>query len=317
MAQHTHDEKHGHTHGMVDSSITTSKKGLWAVKWSSTVLILGAIFQLAIVLLSGSVSLLSDTIHNFGDGATAIPLGFAFLVGRKKPNKKFTYGYGKIEDVAGVTVILFMLASALYAGYVSLQRLFHPQNVTHLWIVVIASLVGFAVNEGAAIFRIRVGKQIHSEALIADGNHARTDGFTSLSVLLGAFGIMLGFRLADPLIGLLITIMILHTIWESAQAVFTRLIDGVEPNILDEIKHEALHVQGVQDVSETRVRWIGHRLHAEVNIAVKPHLSVVEGHAIAKEVNHELLHHLPNLSFASIHVDPSNASGEKYHHDHH
>lgn len=317
MVQHIHDKEHGHTHGMVDSSIITSKKGLWAVKWSSIVLILGAFFQLAIALLSGSVSLLSDTIHNFGDGATAIPLGFAFLVGRKKPNKKFTYGYGKVEDVAGVTIILFMLTSALYAGYISIQRLFHPEFVSHLWAVALASLVGFAINEGAAIFRIRIGKHIHSEALIADGKHARTDGLTSLSVLLGAIGMMLGFRLADPLIGLLITVMILHTVWESAQTVFTRLLDGVDPTILDEIKHEALNVKGVQDVSETRVRWIGHRLHAEVNIAVKPQLSVVEGHAIAKEVNHELLHHLPNLSFASIHVDPSNASGEKYHSDHH
>lgn len=311
------EQTHGHAHGIIDSSLTTSEKGLWAVKVSSIVLFLGACFQLVIVLLSGSVSLLSDTIHNFGDSATALPLGLAFLVTRKKPSKSFTYGYGKIEDVAGVSIILFMLASALYSGYISLNRLFHPFQVTHLWVVIAASLVGFAINEGAAIFRIKMGKQIHSEALITDGKHARMDGITSLSVLVGAAGIMFGYPLADPLVGLFITGIILYTIWGSGKTVFSRLLDGVDPSIIDEIKHEASHVKGVSDVTDTRVRWIGHRLHAEVNITVNPSISVAKGHDIAKEVQHELTHHLPNLSFTAIHVDPATASGEQYHLEHH
>src|SRR5579864_7507400 len=194
-----------HSHGTIDASLFASQKGLKAVMSSSIVLFIGSLVQLAVVILSGSVSLLSDTIHNFGDGATAIPLSIAFLLGRKKPNNSFTYGYGKAEDLAGVTILLFMLASAIYAGFVSINRLFHPYTATHLWVIAVASLVGFGINEGAALFRIRVGKDIKSEALIVDGKHARIDGITSLTVLVGALGAYLGFAIVDPIVGLFIT----------------------------------------------------------------------------------------------------------------
>lgn len=309
---HEHEEKHEHAHGIIDPSLT-SGKGLWAVKWSSIILFLGAIFQLFVVLLSGSVSLLSDTLHNFGDAATAIPLGAAFIIGRRKPTKRFTYGYGRVEDIAGIIIIVFMLTSALYALYVSIQRIIHPQIVGHLWVVALASLVGFAINEGAAIFRIRIGKQIHSQALIADGYHARTDGWSSLTVLFGAIGLSLGFHLADPLVGILISVVILKTTWSSAKEVFTRALDGIDPEVLDEIKHIASHTKGVEEVSETRVRWIGHKIHAELNVAVDPKLSVEQGHEIANSISHDLLHELPYLSNASIHVDPLHSSGEKHH----
>jgi len=317
MAQHInsnqHEEEHEHTHGMIDSSIATSKQGLEAVKWSSIILFLGSCFQLFVVVLSGSVSLLSDTIHNFGDAATALPLGAAFLLGRKKANKKFTYGYGKVEDIAGVIVLLFMLLSAIGAGYLSIQRLFHPQPVTHLIVLIIASFVGFGINEWAAHFRIRVGNKIKSEALIADGKHARMDGITSLSVVVSALGIWFGFPLADPLVGLFITGLILKTTWESGHAVFSRLMDGVDTDIIDEVMHTAGHVKGVEKVNEARVRWIGHRLHVELNIAVNPTLSVSRGHAIAKDVHNELIEHLSNVSYTSIHVDPIDEAGEQHH----
>ena len=313
---HQHEKEHSHTHGAVDSSIATSKQGLEAVKWSSIILFIGACFQLIVVILSGSVSLLSDTIHNFGDAFTAVPLGIAFLFTKKKPNKRFTYGYGKIEDIAGVIVILFMLSSALGAAYVSIQRLFHPNEVTHLPILVVASLIGFAINEGAAHFRIQVGKRINSEALIADGVHARMDGFTSLAVLVGTAGVWLGFPLADPIVGLFITALILHSVWESGETVFTRLMDGVDPAIVSEVTHTAEHVQGVVKVHETRVRWLGHRLHVELNVAVNPKTTVEKGHLIAKEVCHELQEHLPNVSYTSVHIDPTTNAGEIHHHSH-
>ncbi len=319
MSEHVHEEhSHGqeekqeHAHGIIDPTLT-SGKGLEAVKWSSIILFLGAFIQLVVVLLSGSVSLLTDTIHNFGDAATAIPLGVAFLIGRRKPTKTFTYGYGKVEDIAGIIIIVFMLTSALIALYASFQRILHPQIVTHLWIVVFASLVGFTINEGAAIFRIRVGKQINSQALIADGYHARTDGWSSLAVLVGAVGVSLGFHLADPLVGILIAVVILKTTWESAKEVFTRALDGIDPKVIEEIKHVASHVNGVDEVTETRVRWIGHSIHAELNVAVEPTLTVEKGHEIANEISHDLLHELPYLSNASIHVDPLHSSGEKHH----
>lgn len=304
---------HGHTHGAIDPTIYTTERGIWAIKWSFVGLSITGIFQVFVVLLSGSVALLADTIHNFGDAATAIPLWIAFALARLKPTKRFTYGYGRVEDLAGITIVLIILTSAIVAGYESVNRLFHPQTVSHVWAIIAASIAGFIGNEAVAMFRIRVGKEIGSAALIADGYHARVDGLTSLAVLFGAIGVLLGYPLADPIIGLLITVAIARIVWDSAKAVFSRLLDGVDPEVTEEIKHAISHVSGVKDITEVRIRWLGHRLRAEVNVAVDPNLSVEEGHEIAIEVQHQLLHHLNYLSNATIHVDPTDSSGEAYH----
>ena len=244
---------------------------------------------------------------------TAVPLWIAFLFARRRASARFTYGFGRVEDVAGVIVVLVIVCSALVAGYEAIHRLLHPQPLTYLGWVVAAGLVGFVGNEGVAVFRLRVGREINSVALIADGYHARTDGLTSLAVVLGALGVWLGFPAADPLVGLVITAMIFGIVWQSARAVFTRLLDGVDPAVIEEITHAVQHTPEVQEVTQVRVRWLGHRLHAELNIAVSPHLSVAQGHTIATEVRHQLLHHLPHLANAIIHVDPLNASCEEYH----
>src|SRR5215213_9581234 len=303
-----HDEEHhhghgdhGHTHGAVDPTIATSERGIWAVKWSF------------VVLLAGSVALLSDTIHNFGDAATAIPLGIAFALTRLGSSRRFTFGYGRVEDLAGVVIVLIILFSAVVAGYQAVERLLNPQPVGFVWAVAAASLVGFIGNEAVAVFRIRVGREIGSTALVADGYHARTDGWTSLAVLAGAVGVWLGYPLAGPIVGLLIAAAILVIVWQSGKMVFTRLLDGVDPEITDEIRYAASHAEGVEDVSEVRARWLGHRLHAEVNVAVDPELSVEEGHAIAREVNHRLMHELRYLEGAVVHVDPAQESGEDHH----
>src|SRR5215212_6739394 len=210
-------------------------------------------------------------------------------------------------------VVLIILFSAVVAGYQAVERIIDPQPIGMLWAVAVASVVGFIGNEAVALFRIRVGREIESAALVADGYHARTDGWTSLAVLLGAIGVWLGYPLADPIVGLLIAAAILLIVWQSGKAVFTRLLDGVEPEAIEEIRHAASHVPGVEDVSEVRARWLGHRLHAEVNVAVDPDLSVAEGHAIARELNHQLLHHLSYLRGAVIHVDPVQEAGEEHH----
>jgi cation diffusion facilitator family transporter len=312
--EHDHDHKaHGHTHGAIDPSIITTERGIWAIKWSFVGLFATAIFQIGIVLLSGSVALLADTIHNFGDAATAIPLWIAFKLARRKPNRRFTYGYGRVEDLAGLAIVLTILLSAIIAGYESIHRFFNPLTVRHLWTVIVASVIGFLGNEGVAQFRIKIGNEIGSAALVADGHHARVDGLTSLAVLFGAIGVWLGYPLADPVVGLLITIAILRIVWQSGKSVFTRMLDGVDPEIVDEIRHTVNHTSGVEGVSEVRVRWLGHRLHAELNVTVAPELSVENGHEIAKEVRHRLLHELRYLSNATIHVDPANAPGEAHH----
>jgi cation diffusion facilitator family transporter len=301
----THDHgPHGHSHGGIDPSIASSDRGLWAVKWSFVVLFSAAAIQFAIVLLSNSVSLLADTIHNFGDAGTAIPLAVAFMFSKKKPTCRFTYGYGRVEDFAGILVVLIILASAVVAAYEAIHRLVYPQAVTHLGAVVAASIIGFLGNEGVAIFRIKVGKEIGSAALIADGYHARTDGWTSLAVLVGAVGVRLGYPKADPIIGILITIAILGIVWQSAKEVLGRALDGVDPKVVDELKHAAAHVEGLE-VTEIRARWLGHRLLAEVTIAVEPETTVERGHEIAVKVQQALKEHLPFLARAGVHVHPA------------
>ncbi|MBI3329481.1 MAG: cation diffusion facilitator family transporter, partial [Nitrospinae bacterium] len=179
--------------------------------------------------------------------------------------------------------------------------------------VVVASVIGFLGNEAVAIFRITVGKDIGSAALIADGYHARVDGWTSLAVLVGALGVWLGYPLADPVVGLLITAAIVWLIWQSGRMVFIRALDAVDPEIITELRHAAQHVPGVQALAEVQARWVGHQLRAEVSIAVAPALSVAEGHAIAKEVRHQLLHQVRYLGSVTVHVDPVDEAGEQHH----
>lgn len=283
------------------------------MKWSFVALFATALVQLGVVLLSGSVALLSGTIHNFGDAATALPLWIAFALARLGASRRFPYGYGRVEDLAGVVVVLIILFSALVAGYQAVERLIDPRPVGFLGTLAAAAIIGFLGNEAVAIFRIRVGRQIGSAALIADVYHARTDGRTSLAVLVGAVGVWLGYPLTDPVVGLLIAAAILVIVWQSGKMVFSRLLDGVDPDVVEEIRHASGRVEGVKDVAEVRARWVGHRLRAEVNVAADPGLSVAEGHAISREVNHRLLHHLSYLSVAVVHVDPIQETGEEYH----
>jgi cation diffusion facilitator family transporter len=321
MDDHPHDHSHGldhgrghgHRHGVVDPSIATTDRGLWAVKWSFIGLAATAAIQLFVVVISGSVALLADTIHNLGDAATAIPLAIAFWFARKKPNERFTFGYGRVEDLAGLAIVITILASAIIAGYESVQRFLHPQPISHLWAVVGASIIGFLGNEAVAIFRIRIGREINSAALIADGYHARIDGWTSLAVLFGALGVWFGYPLADPIVGLLITVAIFGIVIQSGKSIFTRILDGAEPHIIEELRHAAGHVAQVKEVTEVRARWLGHRLHAELNIAVDPQMTIAQAHAVAADVRHQLLHHLDYLSLVVIHVDPADRSGEAYH----
>jgi cation diffusion facilitator family transporter len=322
MAYHHHDGMshpdahagHRHLHGLIDPSIATTTRGLWAIKWSCAGLLATACIQFAVVALSGSVALLADTIHNVGDAATALPLGMAFLLARRRPTERFTYGLGRLEDLAGIMIVLIMAGTALVAGYEAVARLIHPQPVAYLDSVVAASIIGVVGNEAVALLRITVGKDIGSAALIADGYHARADGWTSLAVLAGALGVWFGYPIADPVIGLLITGVIFWLVWQSGRIMLIRALDGVDPSVLHELRHAAQHVPGVQTVTDVLARWAGHQLRADVSIAVAPALSVVEGHAIAKEVRHQLLHHVRYLRGVTIHVDPVDEAGELHHH---
>lgn len=310
---HDHEHHRRHSHGVVDPSIVSTSRGLWALKWSFVGLMATALLQVVVVTVTGSVALLADTVHNFADAATAIPLGVAFWLARRGATRRFNYGLGRVEDLAGLAIVLTILASALVVGYESVTRLLQPRPVQHLWAVILASVVGFAGNEAVAIFRIRVGREIGSAALIADGYHARVDGWTSLAVFVGALGVWAGYPLADPVVGVLISAAIFLLVWQSARVILLRMLDGVETEILDRIVHAAGHVAGVEEVTGVRARWIGHRLHADVSVSVPGALSVAEGHGIAKEVRHQLLHSLPHLGGVTVHVDPYGQGGERHH----
>jgi cation diffusion facilitator family transporter len=228
---------------------------------------------------------------------------------RRSPTRRYTYGFGRAEDLAGVAVVVVMAVSAAVAAWQAVSRLIHPQHVGHLPLVALAGAVGFVGNELAARYRIRVGTRIGSAALVADGHHARTDGFTSLAVVVGAAGVALGWPRADPIVGLAITVAILAVLRGAARDIYRRLMDAVEPDLVVAAEREASAVPGVQAVNNVRIRWVGHELLAQLNIRVDQDLPVSVGHQIAEAVRHNLMHHMARLTEVSVHVDPCGHDG--------
>ncbi len=305
---HSHDAADS-----VDAVLESSNEGIRAVKISLAALGVTAALQLVVVAISGSVALLADTIHNFSDALTALPLWVAFVLSRRAPTRRYTYGYGRAEDLAGVFIVTMIALSSLIAGYESLRRLADPVDLDNAGWVLVAGVVGFLGNETVAVYRIRVGRRIGSAALVADGLHARTDGFTSLAVVAGVLGVLAGFPLADPIVGLLITVAILAVLKGAATDIYRRLMDAVDPALVDAAEASLLAVPGVRGVEVLRLRWIGHRMRAETGLLVDGGLDVVQAHVIATAAYHRLLHDVPRLSDATVHVSPVDKPGEDHH----
>ena len=299
---HSHDAA-----DQIDDALEADASGRRALLISLAVLALTATTQLVVVVLSSSVALLGDTLHNFADALTAVPLLIALALARRPPTKRYTYGYGRAEDLGGLFVVAMITLSAALAAYESIQRLVNPQHVDHLWAVAAAAVVGFVGNESVAQYRIRIGQRIGSAALVADGLHARTDGFTSLAVLLGAGGLALGWQWADPVIGLAITVAILGVLRSAIAQVGARLMDAVDPALVDQAVEAIRSVDGVGEVRDLRIRWIGHTLRAEADITVAPDLSVQAAHDLAHHAEEHLLHYVRRLTAATIHVSPAGA----------
>ncbi|GAA2914516.1 cation efflux system protein [Actinoplanes cyaneus] len=336
MAEHDHDHHehdHHHEHGSgwrhrighlltphshdsadkVDSALESSREGLRALWISLTVLGVTALLQAAIVVFSGSVALLGDTLHNVADALTAVPLGIAFLLGRRAATRAYTYGFGRAEDLAGIAIVMVVAGSAIASAWFAADRLVNPRTMTHLPWVFAAGVIGFIGNELVARYRITVGRRIGSAALVADGLHARTDGFTSLAVVLAAGGAALGWGWADPVVGLVITVAIALVLKDAAREVYHRLMDRVDPELVDRAESQLRAVPGVRDVSGLRLRWIGHRMHAEAAIVVDARLSLLAAHEIAADAEHQLTHQVPRLTGATVHVDPDSHPGDGHH----
>jgi cation diffusion facilitator family transporter len=327
--QHHHDHEYGHQHehdhpsgirgvvkqifvphshdaaDSVDTALETSAVGIRAVKISLIGLGATAVVQVVIAVVSGSIALAADTIHNFSDALTAIPLWIAFALGRRAATRRYTYGYGRAEDLAGLFVIGMITLSAIIAGYEAIRRLLHPVAIGHVGWVAAAGVIGFLGNEVVATYRIRTGRRIGSAALMADGLHARTDGFTSLAVLFGAGGVALGYPLADPIVGLIITVAILAVLRTAARDIFHRLLDAVDPNLIDTAEASLAARPGVRNVRSIRMRWIGHRLHADAELDIDPNTSLEDAHRIAHDAEHQLTHAVPKLSSALVHAYPA------------
>lgn len=327
---HSHDHSHDHAHvgrwakvrhavsdlfgahshdaaDQVDEALEADVRGRRALWISLGVLALTAGVQAVVVTLTGSVALLGDTLHNVADALTAVPLLVAFWLARRPANDRFTYGYGRAEDLAGLFVVAMIALSSILAGWEAIDRLFHPREVEHVWAVAAAGVVGFCGNELVARYRIRVGRQIGSAALVADGLHARTDGFTSLAVVLGAVGVAAGLPWADPVVGLLISIAILGVLRSALKQVGARLMDAVTPEDVRRAKAAVSTVDGVVEVRSLRLRWIGHTLHADGDIVVPADLRVSAGHDIAHHAEEHLLEALPRLTSVVLHVSPDGA----------
>ncbi|MCV7312199.1 cation diffusion facilitator family transporter [Mycobacterium paraffinicum] len=320
---HHHGPDHGHPHGIrgiaahlfvphshdaadsVDTALESSAVGIRAVKVSLIGLAATATMQVVIAVVSGSIALAADTIHNFSDALTAVPLWIAFSLGRRAATRRYTYGYGRAEDIAGLFVIGMIALSAVIAGYEAVLRLIHPVAVEHVAWVAVAGIVGFLGNEGVASYRIRVGRRIGSAALVADGLHARTDGFTSLAVLFGAIGVALGYPIADPVVGMIITVAIVAVLYRAVRDIFRRLMDAVDPSLVDTAEACLAARPGVRSVRSIRMRWIGHQLHADAELDIDPDTSLEDAHRIAHDAEHELTHAVPKLNSALVHAYPA------------
>ena len=311
--EHNDDEHtHGHEHGKVDADLYGNRAGLRAVQISTAGMLLVAAIQFAIAWIGGSAGLFADALHNFGDVFTTIALWIAFVISNRAANQRYTYGYYRAEDLAGIFIVLVIIASAIASGVESIQKLTSGNIPTQIYLSMAAALIGVAGNELLAQYKISVGKRINSVSLIADGHHSRIDGLTSLAAFIGLVGVRLGFPKADPIAGIVITIVIFTVVISTSRSVLQRLLDAVDPHVVPSIVATASAVPGVEEVTDVRARWVGHTLHVVMNIEVDAELTLSKAHAIAEEVRHRLFHDIKGISEVVVHTDPSSASGDHH-----
>jgi cation diffusion facilitator family transporter len=307
--------RHSHDHRELarDRAFRENEEGVRTIWIALSILLVTALLQMLIVYFSGSVSLFADTAHNIGDGLNSIPLLIAFYLARRIPTRRYTYGFGRAEDVAGIIIVISIVVSAVVVLSQAFQRLIDPQPLTNPGLVAAAALLGFLGNEAVAMLQIRVGRKISSAAMVADGLHARTDGLTSLAVLLAVAGSWLGYPLVDPIIGFLIGIAIIFITWDAMKTIWYRLMDAVDPELIDRAEALIDENSEIKEIRRIRMRWVGHCLHAEVYVLVNSDLKTSESHQVAEQVRHVLFHEFPELTDINIHIDPWDGSEDNHH----
>lgn len=299
------DHDHGDTDSVVvDAAVRDNNLGIITLWVSLGLLWITTVIQGIIYFYSNSVALLADTGHNFVDAMNSIPLLIAFYLARRAATRRFTYGFGRAEDIAGIFIVLSIVYSAGHIMLESFRRFFQPFPLENLGLIALAALVGFVGNEAVASLQIRVGKRIGSDAMVADGQHARIDGVTSLAVLIAVFGAWINIPIIDPIIGVLIGVTIIGIAWQAVRKVFYRLMDSVEPSIMNRIEHFAETVEGVEEILKLRVHWVGHRLFAEVTASVQDGLSLVESHAVASKIQQSLHDSIAAMGEVVVSIQP-------------
>lgn len=305
VAQIFHIGGHEHASLAADSAFSGTNEGAVRTVWLA-LLALGvtSALQIGIVAFSGSVALLADTVHNIGDTLNSIPLLIAFYLARRAATRRYTYGFGRAEDVAGIFIVLSIAISAGIVFWESFQKLLNPQPMQNIGWVAAAAVIGFFGNEAVALLQIRTGRKIGSDALIADGLHARIDGLTSLAVLVAAGGTAVGLPILDPIIGLLIGIAILFITRDAARRIWYRLMDAVDPGLVTQIEHYTGEVEGVAAVTRVRARWVGHQLFAEIHAAAEQNSTVEGTDRIIKAIDDVLRRAIPHLGETTIQIEP-------------
>ena len=299
----THDHSHSDLAG--DRAFLDNRLAVRTVWIALVALGLTTALQVVIYIASGSVALLADTVHNLGDALNSIPLLFAFYIARRAANRRFTYGYGRLEDIAGVFIVISIGFSAAYILFESVQRLFNPRALDNLEWIALASIVGFVGNELVALMQIRVGRRIGSDAMIADGQHARIDGLTSLAVLIAVLGTLIGLPILDPIVGIVIAFAIVGITWNAIKAVWYRLMDAVDPHLAEHVEAHLRALDGVDEVVGLRLRWVGHRMYGVAHLRIAADLTLAESAELARAAQAEARQVIPQLEELTVQVEPA------------
>ncbi len=302
---HTTDERVVRLPSPSSRDTANRARAMRAIAVSSIGLLFTSTLELAVVVFSGSVALLADGLHNLGDVFTTVGVYFGFRTSRRAPTRRYPYGYGRAEDLAGILIVAAIWGSAVLAGLQSFEKLLSGRGTSHLTLGMLAAVIGIVGNQLVARYKMRVGRAIKSAPLIVDARHSRLDAIASFGALIGLIGVALGFRQADPIAGFAITALIVHIGIDATRDVVSRLMDVHDDELAGEVASIARAIPGVRGLGDLRVRWLGRQAEVRLVIHVPPTMPMTEAHELAHRVQDRLRTQLPDTR--EITVEPAPA----------